>query len=544
VKGSRERKTRRQTLASDLAAELRRAAEEAKAAQGGPLVGWQADPVGYVVERLGVARERVMPHQRDFLESLVAHEKTALRTGTKTGKTRALIWAALWFYECFSGARVVMTATKDDQVRGTLWKELREVLRTSKHPIEGKWSDNPKTGFRAADGREIIAIGARDIEGVAGISGPAQLFLVDEASHLPTSKAEAIEGNMAGAGMQRMAWTGNPVRAEGPFYEAFHNKREFWNPFHVSSETVAEWHARQTFQLPGVVSRSRLERWKEEYGEESPFYVVRVRGDFLLNETGRVISMERILEAQERWALAEEPDGLSIGLDPAGAGGKGDDSVFALVRGGKLLALYPFRGLDDDGHLVQLRAIMGTHRRPGEAVRVVIDSEGPIGGSCFAKIRAVAQNISDKRPADAFEVLGVKASDKAHHPHYDRRRDEVWASLAAWLPRRASDGMWTGDGGAIPPDAKLAQELYAPNWVGLVTGKQKVMSNDDIREVLGRSPDRASALALAVWTPPTWQPRQDDERPAVDPWVAAYGGSFARGESMDIHNSNEWWSRR
>jgi hypothetical protein len=524
----KHRKTRRESLANDLASELRRTAEQATADRGGPLVGLQGDPIRYVVERLGVPRETIMPHQVAFLESLRDHEKSALRTGTKTGKTRSLIWAALWFFECFSTARVVMTATKEDQVRTTLWRELREVLRTARTPVEGKWSDSPKTGFKAADGREILAVGARDIEGVAGISGPAQLFLVDEASHLPTVKAEAIEGNMAGAGMQRMAWTGNPVRAEGPFYEAFHAKAEFWARAHVSSEDVAAWHARQSFTLPGVVTKSRLERWKEEYGEDSPFYVVRVKGDFLLNDTGHVCSMERILEAQERWAMMPEDGPLSIGLDPAGPGGKGDESLFAVVRGRKLMALYPFRGLTDDAHLVHLRAIIATHRRGDEPVRVVVDSEGPVGGTLFGKLRAVGANLRTHKPGEAFDVLGVKASDRAFHPHYDRRRDELWANLAAWLPRRSSDGLWEDDeGGAIPPDAKLAQEMYAASWYGLVNGKQKVTAGDDIREAIGRSPDRASALMLAVWRQEQWASALEDTTlpappPPEDPQEAAF----------------------
>jgi hypothetical protein len=497
--------------------------------------------VGYVVERLGVPRERVMPHQVDFLESVRDNVKSALRTGTKTGKTRALIWAALWFFECFSGARVVMAATKDEQVRGTLWKELREVLRQSREPIEGKWSENPKTGFRATDGREIVAIGARDIEGVAGISGGAQLFLVDEASHLPTSKAEAIEGNMAGAGMQRMAWTGNPVRAEGPFYEAFHSRAEFWASKHVSSEDVAAWHARQSFVLPGVVTPPTLTRWANEYGEDSPFYIVRVKGDFLLNDTGHVVSMERILEAQERWGSTPDDGPLSIGLDPAGAGGKGDESLYAVVRGRKLVALYPFRGLNDDAHLVHLRAIIATHRRRDEPVRVVVDSEGPIGGAIFAKLRAVGENLRQYKPGEAFDVLGVKASDKAFHPHYDRRRDELWANLAAWLPRRGSDGLWVEDeGGAIPPDAKLAQEIYAPTWYGLLNGKQKVTSGDDLRVSLGRSPDRASAVCLAVWRQEQWvsQMSAPDERPAP----ATASDFYQQVPGFDMQTGNDpWW---
>ena len=469
-----------------------------------PLVQYQGDPVAFVREVLGA--EHVLPKQREFLESVRDNVKTALRSGTKTGKTKTLIWAALWFYCCFPSSRVIMLATLEKQLRTVLWKELRNTLRTSKTLIDGKWSDNPATGFRAEDGREIFAGGARDIEGLAGQSGGAQFFIVDEASHLPQSKYEAILGNMSGHGVQRFAAAGNPVRAEGPFYEWFHGQREHWATFALSSVEVAEWQAARNLAIPGLARLGTLEAWKEEWGEDSPFYVIRVRGEFLLNETGHVISMEKILQAQERWNDAADVGPLSIGLDPAGPGIAGDESVFAIVRGKKCLALFAFRGLTDDGHLTHLRSLITTYRRGDEPVSVTVDSEGPIGGKLFAKLRAVAENLRTVKPAEAFSVFGVKASDKARRwpQHYDRVRDELAANLAAWLPRRGTDGLWEDEGGAIPMDHKLAQELYAPVWIGMPNkplGGLKVSSKDDQRDVLGRSPDRADALALAVWRP-------------------------------------------
>ena len=76
---------------------------------------------------------------------------------------------------------------------------------------------------------------------------------------------------------------------------------------------------------------------------------------------------------------------------------------------------------------------------------------------------------------------------------YRLTRDNVWASLVRWLER----------GGAILESEKLAEELHVPMWtvVELIgVGKRRTLTpKKELRVKLGRSPDRADALALAVW---------------------------------------------
>ena len=59
------------------------------------------------------------------------------------------------------------------------------------------------------------------------------------------------------------------------------------------------------------------------------------------------------MQAQERWTTAEESGPLSIGIDPAGDSGEGDEFAFAVVRGAKLLELLAFRGLTEDAAVHQ-----------------------------------------------------------------------------------------------------------------------------------------------------------------------------------------------
>lgn len=57
-----------------------------------------------------------------------------------------------------------------------------------------------------------------------------------------------------------------------------------------------------------------------------------------------------------------------------------------------------------------------------------------------------------------------------------------------------------GRGLALPYDEELLEELLAVSYVFTETGKIKLQSKDKIKEELGRSPDKADALALTFFT--------------------------------------------
>lgn len=526
----RVRKTRAKTLVADLHARAVEPVVERDRGSGWPLTKYQDDPVGFVREFIG---EEPMPHQIPILESLRDELKTAVASGQKTGKTKLLVWIALWVYCCFDHARVVLSANTKPQVRNVLWHELNKTRRASRNRIEGRWSDNPETGFRADDGREIYGITAKDIESMAGVSGGVLVFLIDEASALPQSKAEAIEGNTAGEGFQRILWISNPTRAEGPFFEAFHAKKEFWSTFELDSEDVARWQASRGLKIPGVATLARIEQWAEEYGRQSPFFLVRVKGKFLLHEGGKAISLHMIQVAQQAWDDAEEEGPLWLGLDPAGPGDGGDESAFAIGRGKKCVGLFAFAGLTEDAGIEHLLGFLRTYRRGDEVPHVNVDSEGPIGSKLVYRLRAIAESVKDV--TKRFTVAGVRASLPASREPlvYERTRDELVANLARWM----------NDGGAIPRDHKLEVDLHAADWHGTVSGKLKLTPKDEIRAKIGRSPDRRDALALGVWNPFVAVP-VEEPKPEADPWASARGGTYSRGEPFDVQGGNDWWHSR
>jgi hypothetical protein len=415
-----------------------------------------------------------------------------------------------------------MTSTTARQVDAILYREVRKLFGRAKLPLDGEPAVLARSGIKAPDFRELTGFTAREPEAVAGISGKNILYIVDEASGVVDPIYEAIEGNRAGGA--RVLLLSNPTRTEGEFFEAFESKAQFYSCFTVSSEdTPNVVQGREV--IPGLATREWVDEKRLEWGEESPLYKVRVRGEFVRNETGKIISLHALEESEQRWEDASETGRLFIGLDPAGPAEEGDESVFAVRRGFKHLALLPLRALTAQAHLAHLLGIISEHRQRREPPPVVvIDSLGKVGSEVAGILRAHLE----QRPTD-FELVLVRASDRAHREPfvYDHVRDELWANLARWVK----------DGGALLADTKLAKELTMPEWVGQLNGKLRATDKKILRKLLGRSPDRADAVALSVWEPASVgevaeRPRERDDDlddapdRTLDPYAAlgAWGG--------------------
>jgi len=488
-----------------------------------PSARYRKEPAAFFREVLGV---EPWSKQVEILEAVRDHPRVAVKSGHKVSKSHSAAGLALWFFCSFEDARVVMTSVTARQVDRILWRELRMMHarcgrcvackeldkeknerreppgpRPCPHSaiLDGEPGQLARTGLQSPDFREIVGFTAREAEAVAGVSGKNLIYVADEASGIPDLIFEAIEGNRAGGA--RIVMFSNPTRTEGEFFEAFDSKKELYKTVTVSSEdTPNVTEGREV--IPGLATREWVEEKKREWGVDSPLYKIRVKGEFVLNETGKVLSVHVIAEAEKRWYETPEDGRLHIGLDPAGSGVGGDETVFALRRGLKVLGLLPFRGVTEEGHVVHVRGIVKAHYRRGEPLPIVkVDREGAVGAKVFAHLRADLEGQNDDHKL--YELVGVRSSERAFREPtiYDRVRDELWAALALWFK----------EGGAIPEDTKLAKELHTLAWLGNIAGRQKVTSKDDLKKILGRSPDRADAVCLAVWEVPSLDVKSDDD---------------------------------
>lgn len=517
-----------------------------------PAAKYRLDPVAFFRDILGV---EPWSKQIEIIEAIRDNPRVAVRSGHKVSKSHTAAGIALWFYESFPDARVAMTSTTARQVEAILWRELRKMVvraglcvtcrqradegepitRPCRHSalIDGELADTAKSGLKAPDFREVIGFTAREAEAVAGVSGVNLLYLVDEASGVEPSIFEAIEGNRAGGA--RVVLFGNPTQNHGEHFDAFHGKARFYKTFTVSSEETPNVIEGRVV-VPGLATREWVDEKREEWGEASPLYQVRVKGKHALSEDGRIFSIAKITAAEERWYDTEPTGRLWIGVDPAGESGTGDEAAFCPRRGFKQLALLVLRGLNEEAHLVHVLSLIQTHGLPREVPVVVLDAEGAVGAKVLGVFREFLEAPEQKR-RPPFELVVVRASDGAvRQPRiYGRVRDELTANLEQWI--RA--------GGAILEDDKLAAELHVWSWGQAVTGKLKLLPEKrELRkkDKLGRSPDRYDALALSVWEPLALEEDVPDTAPAHARRRAVDDDDFVDAQ-LDPYAATDAWRR-
>lgn len=523
-----------------------------------PATQYQRNPVGFFDDILGV---HPWEEACKVLEALVAYDRVAWKSGRRVAKSHTVAGAALWFWGSFEDARVTMTSTTARQVEDILWRELcmmrlksgrcvrckaevdalvqtglSRAAAESRYPkpcphsavITDEPGIKPSTGLRSDDFRMITGATARQPEAFQGFNGANQLVLADEASGIAQSIFDVISGNRAGGG--KVLLTGNPTQNTGEFFDAFGKKSNAqlqglgYHTVTTSSEDSPNVKAGRVV-IPGLATAEYIREREIEWGRDSPMFRVHVLGEFALQEEGCIFSVHAIKEAEERWHETPDSGRLYIGLDPAGASGTGDETMFALRRGLKCLGLFPFRGLTDEGHLIQLLGLIAKYKLPRETPVVVLDREGAIGSSLSGLIRSHLE-----RNEKAFEFVPVRSSDRAIRNAlvYDRMRDELAANLEAWVR----------DGGAIPEDVKLAAELNALKWRVAQNGRTKLTAKEDLRKILGRSPDRYDALSLSAWEPLSLR---EDVSPSAQ--AAAPREEYHAEQVMDPYAALDVWRR-
>lgn len=425
---------------------------------------------------------RVWSRQAEILRAAAAHDRVSVRSGHKVGKSKAVAILALWWIATRAEARVVLLAPSYRQISEIVWREIKETHRAARLPLGGEVYTQAEQGIRWRDGRQVFGFSTDSKERVAGFSGNI-LYLLDEASGIPDEVHEVCSTNPAG----RVVMISNPTRTSGAFYDS-HNQASIenggvWFTLAISSEDAAA----ENLPIPGYPGRFRykflanaewIEARKREFGEGSPYYDIRVRGAFARQADNAVIPSGLVDAAAARWE-STEPDGpLELGVDVARFGA--DDSGIVWRRGWWTSEPITVHGFDTVQVANRVRRVVSDFRHPGEKARIKVDTSNGYGAG-------VADIL---RQDDDLEVVDVGASDSATEKHYVRCRDELWFGLAKWLK----------SGGAISPhDKVLIGELKAPTYKVDEKGRQKVESKEDLKKRLRRSPDRADALALAVW---------------------------------------------
>lgn len=199
----------------------------------------------------------------------------------------------------------------------------------------------------------------------------------------------------------------------------------------------------------------------------------------------QVIPTHWILAAEKRWT----PDGYknfemtAVGLDPAG-GGK-DPAAIACRYGGWYAPLVTVKGLETaDGSAMAGHVLR--HRRHGAPI--IVDVGGGYAGAVIERFKD--NNIIYQRFDGSAGTIGkAKGSGLSFR---NKRAESYWRFREELDPDQEG-----GSAIALPPDPELRADLAAQRWAIGARGIE-IESKDDIRERIGRSPNKGDATVIAL----------------------------------------------
>lgn len=394
----------------------------------------------------------------------------AVASGHGIGKSAAIGMVVNWALSTCDDCKVVITANTDNQLRT---KTSPEVGKWNRVSITSNWFDVQATSISSRDKDHVKTWRAdftpwseNNTEAFAGLhnKGKRIVLIFDEASAIADKVWEVAEGALTDEGTE-IIWLafGNPTRNIGRFRECFRRFKHRWITRQIDSRTVEG------------TNKDQIAKWAEDYGEDSDFFKVRVRGMFPSMSARQFIGEADVTAAYGKVLQPQQYDFAPkiLTIDPAWEGD--DEFVIGLRQGLVFRVLH--RMAKNDNDLVAAQ-IIARYEDEEKADAVFVDAGYGTG------IVSAGQGMG----RDWVLVWFASASMDQGCLN---KRAEMWKAARDWLKQ----------GGALPADPTLRDELQAPEIVPRVDGKIQIESKKDMKARGIPSPNRADALVLSFAFP-------------------------------------------
>lgn len=452
-------------------------------------------------------RLELTTYQADVIRSVLRREDVTWRSGHGCGKTTTLAILVILFLLLRPRSKVGTTAPTWRQVR-TLWYEIR------------KWVDRFQLSFLfdplTTELRVKAAPAEWFAEGVAsnrptnieGKHGPAGrfLFVADEAKGIADGIFDSIDGACSDGGTR--VYTSTPGSRAGRFYLSHHGRvSKFFKVFHTSGEDSPR------------VGRAWLEQKREEWGERSPIYIAKVRGDFPQEGDDVMFPLDYVDEAERAYMETVDNIALEDGGEPAVGHPKGaglsmglDVSRFGFDKtvlfGGSLRRVDRLESWERTG-------IPGTASRAfalarqweaemGEALRVIAVDDTGLGGGVTDILRLSDESGGRPLPVEAVLFGGAPTVSSDGIRYFANKKAEI----ADALRRTLEDNVKARKGGAPGTFALMSHDRlkgqltsirrrYIQKGVlALVDPDDPSIPREELAPGMKVSPDHAHALIL------------------------------------------------
>jgi hypothetical protein len=463
--------------------------EQADLALGEDIGRFVADPLGFVKYAYPWGQPGLLQHhdgpddwQREFLIELGEQIKARKFDGTQAvspirmivvsghgvGKTVLAAWLTHFVMSTRPRSKGTVTANTFTQLDTKTWSTISSWSRLL---INRHWfvATGQEMYFRGQkDSWRVTAQSCREenSEAFAGqhAEDSTSFYIFDEASAVPDKIFEVAEGGLTD-GEPMIFCFGNPTRNTGKFQRiSFGVERERWTRHSVDSRNSR------------FTNKQQIAEWIADYGEDSDFVRVRVRGECPRSGSSQLIPSDVVAACRKFQAEGFESLAKILSIDVARFGD--DRSIIGVRQGRKFQILAKLRGIDT----VQLteRVIAVIDRVNPDAT--VVDGDG-LGAGVVDQLnaRGYGRRLFGQ---SLFEFHG--GSRPVNPNKYFNRRAEVWGLMGEWLTA----------GAEIPDDPELEVDLTGPQYG--FSSKQQIQleRKEDMKSRGLASPDLGDCLAM------------------------------------------------
>lgn len=487
---------------------------------------YQTDPEAWMADVLGV---RLWSKQAEIAEAFVSNRRNAVKSANGCGKSALGAALVSWWCSVFpvEESLAIISAPTLSQIEKVIFAYLKNnhaSARTLGTPLRGELSEeltwkvqNPVTGKN-----DFLAFGKRpaDKDIVSSFQGTRKLrtfVLLDEAGGVPRDLFTAAEAVTTGEASRLLA-IGNPDHRGTEFYNIFTRAElmeEFWLgtisafdlPTFTGERVYTDARQEELFQK-SLTSVDWVEHKRRVWGETDARWLSKVLGEFP-GETDNTFFGQSALDAGVDNVIVDDASVRPVlGVDVARFGD--DESVIYVNRGGRV------RLADSWGKVDTVVSARRVHQfaMSVDAAEVRVDASG-IGGAVFDMLDSLDE-FNEKR----YVLIGVDGAARSPDP-------AQWANARAYnhdsLRKQLMDGQLDIDFDDVELRDQLLMVTYRFNNRGAV----QITPKDELRGVMGGSPDRLDACIYAV-TDLDWSLPKDDALSAGDRVV------FDPAEFMDV----------
>lgn len=439
---------------------------------------WREEPLTFINQALEV---RLDEWQEDCVSLYQKNPRLGLVASKGPGKTFLLAVLTWHFFFCRKMPKVACVSISRDHLKANLWAELLRI-RASK-PLLKEMSMEGATritmkgheGYSFIDARAFPkhADNTQMVSTLAGLHADNILFVLDEGGLIPDSVIATADAALStGDDHEKCAKilsAGNPEAPRGIIYRA------------TMGRTHQKWAIYRVTGDPNDPKRApRVSKdWAAEqiltYGRDNPWVQVNVLGEYPSITEDYIISEQECIDsARAEINASTRHMQIRMGVDVARGGI--DNSCIIIRRGLEVIAMElrssALNGIELANEILALWTAHGSEK-------VYVDDTGGYGAAVVDALRTYPEIICTPVKYNAAS----SQKDK-----YFNMRSQMWVEMRDWIRR----------GGRIPNDPALIEELSSAK-VQFQQGKMRIEEKEMIKARIGRSPDRADALAQTFY---------------------------------------------